>query len=49
MRNYDPGVSIVSVHGPNSDLNSIFTVQVTGCNFQYGPNLGVPLDPSFWL
>ena len=24
-------------------------MQVTGCNFQYGPNLGVPLDPSFWL
>ena len=49
MRNSDPGVSIVSVHGPNSDLNSTFTMQVTGCNFQYGPNLGVPLDPSFWL
>ena len=24
-------------------------MQVTGYNFQYGPNLGFPLDPSFWL
>ena len=37
MRNSDPGVSIVSVQRPNFDLNSIFTVQVTGCNFSYGP------------
>ena len=49
MRNSDPRVSIVSVQRPNSDLNSIFTVQITGCNFYYGPNLCVPLDPSFWL
>ena len=47
MRKSDPGVSIVSVHGPNSDLNSRLTMQVTGYNFQYGLNLGVPLDPSF--
>ena len=25
----------------------MFTVQVTGCNFQYGSNFGVPLVPSF--
>ena len=31
MRNSNPGVSIVSVQRPNSDLNSILTVQVTGC------------------
>ena len=28
MRNYDPGVSIVSTRRHNSDLNSMFTVQV---------------------
>ena len=49
MRNSDPGVSIVSVQRHNSDLNSVFTMQITGCNFQHGPNFGVPLDPSFWL
>ena len=37
MRNSDPGVRIVSVHRHNSDLNSVHTVQATGCNFQYGP------------
>ena len=41
---------IVSVQRHNSNLNSVFTVQkITGCNFQYGPNLRIPLDPSFWL
>ena len=49
MSNSDPGVSIVSVQKPNSDLNSILTVQVTGRNLLYGPNFGVPLDPFFWL
>ena len=49
MRNSDPGVNIVSVHGPNSDLNSTFTMQITGCNFQYGPNFGVSLDPDVRL
>ena len=34
MRNSDPGVRIVFVHGHDSDLNSIFAVQATGCNFQ---------------
>ena len=43
MRNSDPGVSIVSVQRTNSDLNSVLTVQATGCNFQYGSNFGVPL------
>ena len=46
MRNSDPGVSVVSVQRHNSDLNSILTVQITGCNFQYGPNFGVSLDAS---
>ena len=49
MRNSDPGVSVVSAQRHNSDLNSMFTVQVTGCNFQYGPNFGVSLDPAFRL
>ena len=49
MRNSDPRVSMVRVQKPNSDLNSILTVQVTGCNFLYGPNLCVPLDRSFRL
>ena len=25
----------------------VFTLQATGCNFQYGPNLGVPSNPTF--
>ena len=49
MRNSDPRVSIVSVQRHNSDINSMFTVQITGCNFQYGPNFGVSLDPAFRL
>ena len=48
-RNSDPRVSIVSIQRHNSDLNSMLTVQVTGWNFQYGPNFGVPLDPPFRL
>ena len=46
-RNSEPRVSIDSVQRPNSDLNSILTVRVTGCKFQYGSNFGVPLDPCF--
>ena len=49
MRNSDPRVRIVSVHRHSSDLNSVLNVQATGCNFQYGPNFGVPFYPSFWL
>ena len=49
MRNSDPGVSVVSAQRHNSDINFMFTVQITGCNFQYGPNLGVSLDPAFLL
>ena len=33
----------------DSDHNSMFTVQITSCNFQYGPHCGVPLSPSFRL
>ena len=44
MRSSDPRVRIVFVHRHRSNLNSIFTLQATGCNFRYGPNFGVP----FW-
>ena len=43
MRKSDPEVSIVSVHGQNSDLNSVLTVQVTGL----GPILVFPWIQPF--
>ena len=49
MRNSDPGVSVVSAQRHNSDLNSMFTVQITDCNFQYGLNFRVSLDPAIRL
>ena len=36
MRNSDPRVKIVFVHRLNSNFHSIFTVQLTGCDFQHG-------------
>ena len=36
MRNSHPRVRIVFVHTFNSDVHSVFTLQVTGCDFQYG-------------
>ena len=47
MRKSYPWVRIVSVHRHNSDINSLFTLQATGCNFQFGPNFGVHSDPTF--
>ena len=47
MRDSDPRVRIVFIHGHNSDLYSILTVQATSCNFQYGSNFGVSSDPTF--
>ena len=47
MRNSDPRVRIVFVYKFNSNSHSIFTLQMTGCNFQYGPSLGVPSDLTF--
>ena len=47
MRNSDPRVRIVFVYRFNSNFHSIFTLQVTGCDFQYGPNFGVPSNPTF--
>ena len=49
MRDPGPGVRIVFVHRHNSDLNSVLTVQALGCNFQYGSNVGVSSDPTFWF
>ena len=47
MRNSDPRVRIVFVHRFNSNFHSIFTLQVTGCDFQHGSNFGVPSNPTF--
>ena len=38
---------MVFVHRFNSHFHSIFTLQVTGCDFRYGPNYGVPSNPTF--
>ena len=46
MRNSDPRVRIVFVHRFNSDFHSIFTLKVTGCDFQYGSNFGVPVESN---
>ena len=34
---------------PDSDFNSMFSVHVTGRDFQYGSISRVSLNPSFWL
>ena len=34
----NPGVSVVSTQRPNFNLNSVFTIQATGRNFQHGSN-----------
>ena len=47
MRNSDPRVRSVFVHRFNSDFRSVFTLQVTGCDFQYGPILVFPLIQPF--
>ena len=49
MRSSEPRVWIVFAKRHNSALNSIFTLQAKGCNFQYGPNFGVPSNPTFWF
>ena len=41
MRNSDPRVRIVFGYRFNSNFHSIFTLEVTGCDFQYGPNFWV--------
>ena len=47
MRNSDPRVRIVFVYRFNANFHSLFTLQTTGCNFQYGPNFGIPSNPTF--
>ena len=49
MRNSDPGLRIVLTQRPDSNFNSVFTIQATGRNFQHGSNFCVSLDPSSWL
>ena len=49
MRNSHPRVRIVIAHRLNSDLNSVFSLQATGCKFRYGSSFGVPSDPTFWV
>ena len=46
MRNPDPRVTVVSAQRHNSDLNSMFMVQIAGCNFQYGPQFWCLLGSS---
>ena len=46
MKNSDPGLSVVFTQRPDSNLDSVFTIQATRRNFQYGPNFGVSVDPS---
>ena len=47
MRNSDPRVRIVFVYRLNSNFHSTFTLWVAGYDFQYGPNFGVPSNPTF--
>ena len=47
MRNSDPRVRTVFVYRFNSNFLSTFTLQATGCNFQYGPILVFPLIQPF--
>ena len=49
MKNSDPRVTIVCAQRHNSDIISMLTAKITVCNFQYGPNFGVSLDPAFRL
>ena len=47
MRNSDPRVRIVFVYKCKSNFHSILTLYATGCDFQFGPNFGVPSNPTF--
>ena len=49
VRNSDPRLRIVFVYRLNSNLYSIFTLQISGCDFQHGSNCGIPLNPTFRL
>ena len=41
MRNSDPTSENCLFHIFNSNFHSVFTLQITGCDFQYGSNFGV--------
>ena len=47
MRNSDSRERIVFVYRFDSNFHSMFTLQVAGCDFQYGSNFGVPSNPTF--
>ena len=47
MRNSDPRVRIVFVDRFSSDFHSSFNLQIPGCDFHHGPNLGIPSNPTF--
>ena len=47
MRNSDPRVRIVFVHRFNSNFHYIWTLQVTGCDFNTGPIFGAHSNPTF--
>ena len=49
MRNSDPRMRILSFQKPDSDLNSMHTVQITGRDFQYGSDFYISLNRSSWL
>ena len=45
--NSDPRMRTVLIYRFNSNYHSIFTLHVTGCDFQHGPNFCVPSNPTF--
>ena len=47
MRNLDPRVRMVLVQRCSCNFHSIFTLQVTGCDFQHGSNFGIASNPTF--
>ena len=47
MRNSDPRVKIVFVHGLDSDFHSTFTLSATKCNSNTGPILVFPRIQPF--
>ena len=46
MRNSDPRLSVVFAQRPDSNFNSVFTIQAKSRNFQHGFNFRALLDPS---
>ena len=46
MRNSEQRVRIVFVHRFNSEFHSVFTLQTTGCDFQYVSNFWCSLESN---